>query len=366
MEERVKQYAETLPGRKYHNRNSLSLIRYADDFVILHEDITVVQRIRDIISEWLKGMGLELKPSKTRIAHTLNPFEQEPPGFDFLGFTIQQFPVGKYRTGTNSKGKPLGFKTIITPSKKKQKVHNEKIASTIKAHKSAPQAALIKRLNPIIRGWAKYYATVSSKETYTEMDYLIYQKLRAWAKHRHPNKSGKWITDKYWQTIGGNNWEFATSQEGKNPLRLLRHAETPIVRHVKVKDESSPHDGNLVYWSIRKGENPEMPNRISKLLKKQKGLCAFCGLYFRENDVMEVDHKIPKSKGGKDSYDNWQLLHRHCHDTKTALDGSLGTQSGCNRAKPKPTETTTPLGRGVKTPPKRIVKELEKWVMRYA
>ncbi len=365
MEERIKQYAETLPGRKHHNRNSLSLIRYADDFVILHEDITVVQRIRDIISEWLKGMGLELKPSKTRIAHTLNPFEQEKPGFDFLGFTIQQFSVGKYRTGTNSKGKPLGFKTIITPSQKKQKVHNDKIASTIKAHKSAPQAALIKRLNPIIRGWAKYYATVSSKETYTEMDYLIYQKLRAWAKHRHPNKSGKWITGKYWQTIGDNNWEFATRKEGKNPLRLLRHAETPIVRHVKVKDESSPHDGDLVYWSIRKGENSEMPNRISKLLKKQKGVCAFCGLYFRENDVMEVDHKIPKSKGGKDSYDNWQLLHRHCHDTKTALDGSLGTQSGCNSAKPKPTETTTPLG-GVKTPPKRIVMELGKWVMRYA
>jgi 5-methylcytosine-specific restriction endonuclease McrA len=48
-------------------------------------------------------------------------------------------------------------------------------------------------------------------------------------------------------------------------------------------------------------------------------------MFFREDDVMEVDHRIPKSKGGKDSYDNWQLLHRHCHDTKTALDGSLGT-----------------------------------------
>jgi RNA-directed DNA polymerase len=35
MEERIKQYAETLTGRKQHNRNSLSLIRYADDFVIL-------------------------------------------------------------------------------------------------------------------------------------------------------------------------------------------------------------------------------------------------------------------------------------------------------------------------------------------
>jgi RNA-directed DNA polymerase len=277
-------------------------------------------------------MGLELKPSKTRLAHTLMQCGQEKPGFDFLGFTIQQFPAGKYQTGTNSKGKPLGFKTIITPSKKKQKVHNDRIASVIKAHKSTPQAALIKRLNPIIRGWANYYATVSSKATYTEMDYHVYQKLKAWAKHRHSNKSGKWITNKYWQTIGDNNWEFATRKQGKNPLRLLRHAETPIVRHVKVKDEASPHDGNLVYWSTRMGNNPEMPSRVAKLLKKQKGKCTHCNLYFREEDVMEVDHRIPKSQGGKDSYDNWQLLHRHCHDTKTALDGSLGNQSGCNSA----------------------------------
>ncbi len=57
MEERIKQYAETLPGSKgigkaYHN-NTLSLIRYADDFVIVHEDLTVVTRCREIFSEWL-------------------------------------------------------------------------------------------------------------------------------------------------------------------------------------------------------------------------------------------------------------------------------------------------------------------------
>ena len=34
MEERIKEYAETLKGNKANNRKSLSLIRYADDFVI--------------------------------------------------------------------------------------------------------------------------------------------------------------------------------------------------------------------------------------------------------------------------------------------------------------------------------------------
>jgi RNA-directed DNA polymerase len=345
MEERIKQYAETQKGRKRDNRQSLSLIRYADDFVILHEDLTVVQRCREIISEWLQGMGLELKPSKTRLAHTLKQYEQEKPGFDFLGFTIQQFPKGKYHS-------KQGFKTIITPSKQKQKVHYDQIASVIEAHKAAPQAALISRLNPIIRGWANYYATVVSKVAYSDIDHLMCHKFLAWAKRRHPQKSAHWIKNKYWQRIGRNNWVFATRGEGTNPLRVLHHADTPIVRHVKVKSESSPYDGNLVYWSTRMGKNPEMPSKVSKLLKMQEGKCTHCGLIFRENDVMEVDHRIPKSQGGKDSYENWQLLHRHCHDTKTASDGSLGTKSGCNSAEPKPT--------------RRLEKVEDKWVMRYA
>ncbi|MCC5617845.1 HNH endonuclease [Nostoc sp. CHAB 5836] len=80
----------------------------------------------------------------------------------------------------------------------------------------------------------------------------------------------------------------------------------------------SPFDGNLVYWSERKGKNPLLPLRVTTLLKEQKGKCTHCGLHFREDDVMEVDHIIPKSKGGKNDYKNLQLLHRHCHDVKTA------------------------------------------------
>ena len=397
MEERIKKFAETIDLKDYRGRQqgkrdkrtSLSLIRYADDFVILHEDLTVVQRCREIISEWLEGIGLELKPSKTRLTHTLNGYEQEQPGFDFLGFNIRQFSAGKYSSSKSTKGEILGFKTIITPSKQKQKVHYDHIASSIEAHKAAPQAALISHLNPIIRGWANYYATVVSKVAYSDIDDLTYQKLRAWAKRRHPKKSGEWVTKRYWHSISGDNWVFATRKEGTTPLRLLNHADTPIVRHVKVKGESSPYDGNLVYWSTRMGNNPEMPNRITKLLKRQKGKCAHCGLYFRENDVMEVDHQIPKSQGGKDSYNNWQLLHRHCHDTKTATDiakakaeereiierfervkaianayaqgtkpnlrqyvDALGNKSGCNSTEPKPT--------------KRLEKVEDKWVMRYA
>ena len=35
---------------------------------------------------------------------------------------------------------------------------------------------------------------------------------------------------------------------------------------------------------------------------------------------MEVDHIIPQGCGGTDGKANLQLLHRHCHDHKTARD----------------------------------------------
>ena len=36
------------------NENEISLIRYADDFVIIHKDIEIVIACQKIIAEWLK------------------------------------------------------------------------------------------------------------------------------------------------------------------------------------------------------------------------------------------------------------------------------------------------------------------------
>jgi RNA-directed DNA polymerase len=323
LEERVKQYVETLKGgSKTSRRMAISLIRYADDFVVLHEDISAVQKCKEIITDWLKGIGLELSQAKTQMTHTLHKMpDGTKPGFDFLGFTIRQFPMGKHQSGKNTNGQRLGFKTVIRPASKKVKLHNDKLASVIDAHKAAPQAALIKHLNPIIRGWANYYSAVCSKEIFSNLGKDLYSKLRSWAHRRHSNKSGTWCAKKYWHTIGNNNWTFA-SAKGGNPLILQGHSAIPIVRHTKVKGEASPYDGDLAYWSARMGAHPEASAREAKLLKRQKGKCAYCGLTFRPRDLWEVDHIQPKSRGGKDTYDNLQLLHRHCHDLKSRYDGS--------------------------------------------
>ena len=325
MENRVKQFAETLPtsngfGKK-NRRNGLTLVRYADDFVVIHENLQVIQKCFTIIADWLKDIGLELKPSKTLISHTLNPHEGKS-GFDFLGFNVRQYHVGKHKSAKRSNGKILGFKTIIKPSTKSIKHHYRKIASIIDQHSHASQAALISRLNPVIRGWANYFSTVCSKEKYSLLDSLMWKKLWAWAIRRCHGTGKRKIVNKYWGTIGGDNWVFLCKQDNYT-LSLEKYGKTEIQRHIKVKDVSSPYNGNTVYWSTRRGRSPEMPARITILLKVQKGKCDYCGLYFREEDEMEVDHIIPKKKGGSNKKDNLQLLHKHCHDNKTDEDGSL-------------------------------------------
>ncbi|NER01396.1 MAG: DNA polymerase [Okeania sp. SIO3C4] len=330
MENEIKKLAETCEMktpdgkqlRKRDKRSSVSLIRYADDFVILHKDITVVQRCKEFISEWLKGMGMELNKSKTRIVHTLREYMSEKPGFDFLGFNIRQYKKGKYNC-VKVRGQTLGFKTIITPSKESQKKHYQQIAEVIDRHRGQSQVALIRNLNPIIRGWCNYFSTVVSQKIFNKIWHLTVWKLIKWGIKKHRNKGKKWVYQKYFQSIGGDNWVFATRSEGQNPMRLHQHRETPIVRHVKVKGDASPYNGDLVYWSTRMGAHPEMPKRTALLLKKQKGRCNHCGLVFKNGDIIEIDHITPKSKGGLSEYNNYQLLHRHCHDEKTRTDGSL-------------------------------------------
>ena len=299
------------------------IIRYADDFVVLHPELEVIHKAKAAIEAWLKPVGLELKPEKTRICHTLNQLVTGSeltvtPGFDFLGFNIRQYPVGKHKSGKNPQGKLLGYKTLIKPSKKAIKAHHVALKEVIKTHKTAPQAGLIGRLNPMIKGWANYYSGVAAKETFSSEDMVLWQMLRAWSVSRRGRKQKAQAIRKYYRKGRHGTWTFATA----DGLTLWKHQDVEIKRHTLVKPDKSPYDGDWVYWSTRRGQDIEAPTRVAKLLKKQKGKCPYCGQYFTSSDLLEVDHIIPRSQGGKDEYKNLQLLHAHCHDLKSRYDGS--------------------------------------------
>ncbi|MFB2891414.1 group II intron maturase-specific domain-containing protein [Aerosakkonemataceae cyanobacterium BLCC-F50] len=157
--------------------------------------------------------------------------------------------MGKTHYGKTGgrKSQILDFKTNIKPSKEALKKHTTKTGKIIHEHKNQSQASLIKHINPVIKGWSNYYSCVVSKETFSKADKIIYQQLRAWAVRRKGRKGITKVMKKYFHTVNGRNWVFSTREE--NPLRLLRHAQTPIVRHIKVVGDKSPYDGDIIYWA---------------------------------------------------------------------------------------------------------------------
>jgi len=297
---------------------SPTIVRYADDFVVCHRDLGVIGQCQDLVEQWLQGMGLELKPSKTRICHTLQ--EQDgPAGLDFLGFTIRQYRVGKYHTGKDSVGKPLGFKNLIKPSKEKVVLHQKRLAKIVRRHRAIPQEALLKQLNPIIRGWCNYYRTAASKKTFSKVDHLLFGSLLSWARRRHRGQGLREIVRKYWQRPG---WTFGTTK-GK---KLLKHDSTRIVRHVKVRGEKSPFDGDWMYWVSRQGNYPGISLWMGLMLKRQQGRCVHCGLFFKPGDRIEVHHCDQDRSNNRRG--NLDALHGHCHDAVHG-QGKLKTTRKC-------------------------------------
>jgi RNA-directed DNA polymerase len=276
----------------------LNIIRYADDFVILHWDLDVVMKAKAFIEDWLKGVGLELKPSKTRIGHTMEEVNGMA-GFHFLGFEVRQYPT---------RANKLGYKTLIKPSKEGVKRHLLTIRQELRRLRGAPQDAVIRTLNPIVKGWSRYYVPSVARKTFEYVSHQMHQKLWRWAMFRHPHKGEQWVKRKYFRRHGNDQWRFMT-HKGQF---LMRHSDHKIQRHVKVEGTKSPYDGNWVYWTTRRGRQPGIQPRVAELMKHQKGRCAHCGLFFRPDDLAEVHHRDGNHDNNARS--NLALLHRHCHD----------------------------------------------------
>jgi RNA-directed DNA polymerase len=190
-------FEEALKG--VGKQHSVIVVRYADDFVVLCRDLDTLLTAKEKAETWLADVGLRLKEAKTHVTHTLHEHEGRT-GFDFLGFNVRQYPVGKYRLRT-FKGRS-GFKTIISPAKKGQSRHTEKVNGIVHQYRAAPQRALITNLNPVVCGWSQYYRTCVAKRTFSKMDKLMHWKLKTWAAHRHPEKTGGWRYRRYWRRHG--------------------------------------------------------------------------------------------------------------------------------------------------------------------
>jgi len=216
---------------------SLTVVRYADDIVILHPLLDIILLIREQLEIWLSKLGLTLKKEKTRTCHTLYSYNNVSPGFNFLGFHILQHPVGKYRRGK----KGLAFKTIITPSGKNMKNHLEDTKEVLQRVKSTSK--VISEMNPKISGWSQYFKHVVSKKHFSKCDYILGRQLFRWARRKHPTRVFKWCLRRYFIRVG-NRKLFGFFKKGKLvPMRV--HSDTPIQRHVKISSMGIGNTGQV-------------------------------------------------------------------------------------------------------------------------
>jgi RNA-directed DNA polymerase len=85
------------------------------------------------------------------------------------------------------------------------------------ALRGANAGAVLKKINPIVRGWSAYYRTVVSSEIFTALDNHMWKLAYKWAKHSHPNKPKHWISDKYFGRFNksrNDRWVFGDRDSG--------------------------------------------------------------------------------------------------------------------------------------------------------
>lgn len=295
---------------KYRNRGTINgpraVVRYADDFVVFCESKEDAEKSRRTLDRMLVKRGLELSPEKTRIVHITE-------GFDFLGFNVRQ-----YETPNSSRS---GYKLLTTPSKDSVKKVKAKLKEEWKNMVGAPVGAVIKRLNPIIRGWGNYFRIGVSKAVFSELDHYMFIRQVRYASRRHPNKSWDWKSKKYWGKIEGRNdkWVFQDKETG---AYLQKFAWIPIQRHVMVTKDASPDDPTLKsYWETRTKKSKSVltsKGMKQKLFNLQKGICPICkqpleNLDETGQEELHVHHVKTRKSGGTNSLSNLRLVHLYCH-----------------------------------------------------
>jgi RNA-directed DNA polymerase len=241
--------------RGWARRDSPVSIRYADDLVVHCHSRQDALEVKARLASWLASRGLAFNEDKTRVV-TLEE------GYDFLGFNVR-----RYRG-----------KLLIKPSKAAVKRIRERLRSELRSLRGSNAQAVIKRLNPIIRGWAAYYRTQVSAEIFGSLDQYLWELTFKWARFSHANKPTSWVTGRYFGRFNKarqDRWVFGDRASG---AYLHKLAWTNIVRHQIVDGAASPDDPALAdYWADRRRKTPLPIDKTSRwLIKAQHGRCASC------------------------------------------------------------------------------------------
>ena len=325
---------EHAAGVRYHRSASQAgylvagspvVVRYADDLLAFCVSREQAEQVKDRLAGWLAPRGLAFNEDKTRVVHLDD-------GCDFLGFNVRRYQG----------------KLLIKPSKAALRRHRERLAAEVKALRGANAAAVLARLNPIIRGWSAYYRTVVSSEAFAKLDGYMWKLTYKWARRSHGNKSKRWVVDRYYDAFNKSRrdrWVFGDRDSG---AYLLKHAWTKIVRHQMVPGAASPDDPVLAaYWARRRRRHPPPLDGLSlRLLRTQRGRCPVC------DELLLLAHREPQSlpewelwlavirkavrkqavtaerePGTPDDPVAFRLVHAHCRPRRAANAGRQAQRS---------------------------------------
>ncbi|MDJ0615699.1 MAG: group II intron maturase-specific domain-containing protein [Calothrix sp. MO_192.B10] len=226
------------------------------------------------------------------------------------------------KNSVNGQEGELEGKLLIKPQKEKVLLFCKKVGNIIKNMSSVKQETLIKKLNPILQGFANYYQGVVSKQTFGYISYRVWKYLWAWCKRRHHKRRYRWVKNKYFHQVKGIDWIFCCITkdrrgEDKN-LSLFQIGSTPITRHIKVKGEASPFNTEFAqYWESRQKQLGKKRwakgSKYEQIAKNQDWKCPICGEALSNGEEIETHHVVPVKNGGTDKADNLIHLHKACH-----------------------------------------------------
>jgi len=292
-------------NKKGKNVGKRALVRYADDFVVFCESQEDAVEVKDrALPTWLAERGLCLSAEKTRVVHLTE-------GFDFLGFNVRH-----YKAPETSR---TGFKLLIRPSKKSVARKRKELRDLWLGLRGHKVEAVLKKLNPVIRGWANYFRTVVSSKTFTDLDTWMFRRELRYAKHTHPKKSWAWRRARYWGPLNKehprDNWTFGDKRTGRFLLKFKWHT---IVRHPLVRARASPDDPSLRdYWWERERVNARhLCAADLRLAKSQTWCCPYCRMSLFNGEEIQRHHRRPREQGGSDAPSNRELVHLFCHQQR--------------------------------------------------
>jgi RNA-directed DNA polymerase len=237
------------------------LVRYADDYVVMCHNRQQAEQVKARLAAWLAPRGLSFNEDKTKIVH----LEE---GFSFLGCDIARRVD---RQGST--------KLRITPSQESVRRLRSRLAAELRSLRGANAAAVVARLNPIVRGWTAYYRSVISSRAFSRVDNELWHLTWRWGRHSHPNKSRRWVATRYFGRFNRarrDRWVFGDPETG---AYLTKCSWTRYVHHAAVRGWASPDDPTLTgYWAERRRKHrpPPLDGHALRLLRAQADRCPVC------------------------------------------------------------------------------------------